>query len=536
MKLQNTDGRSKRFPAVALLIPLLAFLGPTSFLTAKKKTSYDFRPARSAMLSITEHESKRHVTILASDRFKGRGTGTHGGWLAAKYIAAEFARYGLRAGGDQGKYYQRFQVIRPGLKKASLALIKTRESITFFLKSDFIPFSFTGESSLRAPIVFAGYGISAPEFHYDDYEDIDAKGKIVLVLRHEPQENDLQSIFNGRKLTRHALFEEKAMNAKRHGAVAMLLVTDPNNDHGSMEPRGFWPSLYPQRNLQKRWQLQNQNTIGGFPAFWISGKTAEMILRETGRSLQNLQDSIDRSLRPQTFTIPKLVAEVSVKLMQTKHRTQNVLGILEGSDPELRNEVIVIGAHYDHLGSRNGKIFNGADDNASGTAGMLEIAEAFSESPTKPKRSILFAAFSAEELGLLGSKFYVEHPSWSLKKTVAMINLDMIGRNAPNSVSVIGSNRSPELDEINIAANREIGLELLYNGERFFGRSDQANFARYRIPVIFYNTDDHRDYHRPSDTADKIDAHKLVKIARLAFLVGWEIANSKLPPSYNPLY
>ena len=220
-------------------------------------------------------------------------------------------------------------------------------------------------------------------------------------------------------------------------------------------------------------------------------------------------------------------------LKKEVQKTQNVVGFLQGTDPKLRDEVIVIGAHYDHVGMKNGRIFNGADDNASGTAGLLEIAEAFSEMSIRPRRSILFAAFSAEELGLLGSKFYVENPVKPLKKTVAMINLDMISRNLANKVSVIGSNRSRELHEINIAANDEIGLDLVYNGERYFSRSDQANFAKYKIPVIFYNTDAHPDYHRPTDTPEKINAEKLARIARLAFLVAWEISNSNTRPTYG---
>lgn len=518
-------------PFFLSILQILLTLGPLS--AGKKKTTYNFKPAHAPMLSITKEESQHHVNILASSEFAGRGTGTPGQWLAAKYIASEFSKYGLVPVGHEGKYYQKFQVIKPDLKSTSFSIQKNRSTIEFSVKSDFIPFSFSGENKVNAAVVFAGYGITAPEYGYDDYKSIAVKGKIVLVLRHEPQENDPESIFDGTELTRHALFEEKTENAKRHGAAGILLVTDPNGHHGSMSPHGSWNSLYPARNIKKRWQLEALKTELQFPAVWISGKVAEKILMETGYSLASLQTSIDKLFKPKSFTIPQLKIKIAVTLKKEVQKTQNVVGFLPGADPRLLDEIIVIGAHYDHVGMKNGRIFYGADDNASGTAGLLEIAEAFSNMSTRPRRSILFVAFSAEELGLLGSKFYVENPVKPLNKTVAMINLDMISRNRANKVTVIGSNRSRELHEINIAANDEIGLDLVYNGERYFSRSDQANFAKYKIPVIFYNTDAHRDYHRPTDTAEKIDAEKLARVARLAFLVAWEIANSNTRPTYG---
>ncbi len=513
------------------ILHILLILGPLS--AGKKKTTYNFKPAHAPMLSITKEESQHHVNILASDEFAGRGTGTPGQWLAAKYIANEFLKYGLVPLGHDGKFYQKFQVVKSDLKNTSFSIKKNRSTIEFSVKSDFIPFNFTGENKLNAPVAFAGYGITAPEYGYDDYKNIDVKGRIVLVLRHEPQENDPESIFEGIELTRHALFEEKTKNAKRHGAVGILLVTDPNGDHGSMSPQGFWDSLYPRRSVKKHWHIEELKTKLNFPAVWISGEVAEEILVESNYTLASIQTSIDKSLKPKSFMIPWLKVNIEVRLKKQVQKTQNVVGLLRGADPKLRDEVIVIGAHYDHVGIKNGRIFNGADDNASGTAGLLEIAEAFSEMPIKPRRSILFVAFSAEELGLLGSKFYVENPVKPLDQTVVMINLDMISRNHANEVSVIGSNRSRELHEINIAANDEIGLDLVYNGERYFSRSDQANFAKHKIPVIFYNTDAHRDYHRPTDTAEKIDAEKLARVARLAFLVAWEISNSNTRPTYR---
>ena len=504
-----------------------------------RKGTHNFKPARMAMLSITTKESAFHVNILASDEFQGREAGTPGQWLAAKYVANEFSDYGLEPVGDENKYYQNFQIRRPALDEAVFWLEKddsdSKAKIEFSLKSDFIPFGFTGENNITAQVLFAGYGITAPEYNYDDYKNIDASGKIVLVLRHEPQENVTESIFDGLNLTQHAIFSEKAKNAQAHGAVGMLLVTDPAGGHTNLAPQGFWSSLFPERKYKETWELVQRKYTTNFLAAWISVMAAEKIINifERGQTLKSLQQSIDKNLTPKSFEISNLKAHLKISLKQKIRNTQNVLGLLKGYDPELRGELIVVGAHYDHIGIKKGQIYNGADDNASGTAGMLEIAETFSQMSIQPRRSILFAAFTAEELGLLGSEFYVKHPLIPLEQTIAMINLDMISRNQDNLVTVIGSNRSPELHEINLAANEEIGLEFRYNGEKYFSRSDHANFARYQIPVLFFNTDIHRDYHRSTDTSEKINPEKLAKIARLAYLVVWELANSDRRPTFR---
>ncbi|MFQ6112855.1 MAG: M28 family peptidase [bacterium] len=521
-----------------LIVSALTFTFTCSQSRAgSKKEAYNFKPARMGLLSITMNESLEHVNALASEEFQGREAGLPGQWLAAQYIANEFSNYGLLPKGDDHKYFQNFQIVQSDLHEVAFSIerqnLDSKEKLKFALKSEFIPFNFTGENTVTAPVVFAGYGITAPEYNYDDYENIDATGKIVLVLRHEPQENDPGSIFKGTRLTRHSLFEVKARNARDHGALAMLLVTDPVSGHTSLQPHGYWPSLYPEKTLRSEWHLAGSTNPNKFPIAWISVQTAEQILENSGKTLTDLQEAIDETLSARSFVIPSLKARLKISLKKEHRKTQNVIGLLEGSDPELRDEVVVMGAHYDHVGVKNGNIYYGADDNASGTAAVLEIAEAFSEMPIRPRRSLLFIAFSAEELGLLGSTFYVQHPSIPLKQTVAMINLDMISRNGDNRVSVIGSDRSPELHKINLAANEEIGLEFFYNGEKYFHRSDQASFAKHKIPVLFYNTEVHEDYHRPTDTPEKVNPEKLARIARLAFLVAWEVANSNRTPTFQ---
>ena len=527
---------------IAALLIFMGVLPPSHAIMPRsnpKKAAYDFQPARLSILSITMKESQSHVEILASEQFRGRETGKPGQWLAAKYIATEFANYGLQPSGSDHSFYQNFSIRRCDLKQAALS-IETEarfplDQIAFSLETDFIPFHFTGEDDVTAPVVFVGYGISAPEYGYDDYKDVNVRDKVVLILRHEPQENDPNSVFDGVRPTKHAFFETKVKNAGKHGAVGVLVVTDPLGGHSELGPQGDWPSLHKGVLSPNRWQFVPDAEKPCLPALWISTEVADTILRQAGPDLAERQRQIDRTLTPLSAAIKGVATHIEVVLDKEIRKTQNVLGLLEGSGPDLHQELVVIGAHYDHIGVKNGLIHSGADDNASGTAGMLEIAEAFSELPLKPRRSILFVAFTAEELGLLGSQYYVEHPLVPLERTVTMINLDMISRNDANAVTVVGSNRSPELHEINLSANAEIGLEFRYDGERYFNRSDQANFAKHHIPVIFYNTNVHPDYHRPSDVAEKINPEKLARIARLAFLVAWKVANLEPAPTYHPL-
>ncbi len=529
------DSRQPSKLFAILLIPLLALAGWSSASTPKTP-AYDFSLVRIPMLSITMKESQHHVEMLASREFQGRKTGTPGQWLAAKYIANEFADYELRPAGDNGTFYQNFDIAHVDLQHASIALVAASgRRIAFKLRKDFMPQGFTSEGELDAGIAFVGYGITAPEYGYDDYANIDVRGKVVLALRHEPNEHEPESVFGGKRPSHYSEARYKALNALKHGAAGILLVTEPRGGHGSDAPRGYWPSLHSGSTLPKKWKPQSEVADAGLPVSWVSGRVAETILDSKGENLAALQRRLDEDLRPVSFIISGLTIHLKTELEREVRQTQNVVAWLEGSDPELSHEIVIIGAHYDHLGDKRGKIYFGADDNASGTAGLIEIAEAFTKTPILPRRSIVFIAFSGEELGLLGSKYYVEHTVAPLARTASMINLDMISRNEDNNLTVVGTNRSPELHDVNLAANEEIGFNLLYNGERYFKRSDQACFAEHGVPVIFYNTDTHNDYHRPTDTAEKINPEKLARVARLAFLVAWKVAELDERPSYRPL-
>jgi len=488
-------------------------------------------PPRSALDSIRPADVRRHIDFLASDSLKGRDTPSEGLNIAADYLVAEFKRYGLQP--LRGSYFQKFNVNRVRLGDDSyLKLAKTGQPETsFHIKREFMPYGFTTNSTAEGGLIFAGYGITAPEFNYDDYQNIDVKDKVVLIFRHEPGEKDSTSVFDGMKSSAHFQLRSKVENAIAHGAAALLVVNDPLN-HRSMRPRGFpWPSLYkkiPADAIPLTLSLSADKKI---PVVQVGKKFINRIFGGVD-SLKAIQKEIDSSLRTISFEIANFTVNLKTSIKIESETTKNVVALWEGSDPKLKDEAIVIGAHYDHDGVKKidfdpGKdnIFNGADDNASGTAGLLEIAQAFSMAP-RPKRSIIFIAFAGEEKGLFGSRYYVEKPLWSLTDTKAMFNMDMIGRNDGDKLTVIGFTRSPGLNDVNKSENQFIGLKLEYNGEQFFRRSDHYNFARKKIPVLGYHTGEHEDYHKVTDHADKINEGKIAMIAKLLFRTAWQAADT----------
>ncbi len=498
------------------------------FATAHK-SGYDFMPVRAAMHSITAKESQHHVDVLASDAFSGRATGSRGQWLAADYIAKQFQAYGLATLPNLDGFYQKFSAVRRREARAMLSLNHRRRTqrTRFERDVDFSPLNVSGAGDYSAKVVFAGYGISAPEHAYDDYAGLHVSGRVVLVLNGRPAAWPQEA---GPGETGYTAIAAKAQNAMQHGAVGILIVDVPEKNLHRMQPER-------ERHAggSNGWHVEPDLGLDHFPALAVTAKLADRILGDKRDPVTELKRAIDHFGTPVSFEVSDALLRIQVEWRGEKRATQNVLGFLPGSDPILGQEVVVIGAHYDHLGRHNGAVYHGADDNASGTSAILEIAQAFSENVLSTRRSMLFAAFSGEELGLLGSQFYVENPPVPLEQTIAMLNLDMIARNASNEITVVGSNRSRELHGINLAANHEIGFTLVYDGEPYFNRSDQWHFARKKIPAIFYYSGSHRDYHRPTDLAEKIDAQKLTRVARLAFLVAWKTSELDHRPAFHPV-
>lgn len=489
-----------------------------------------FSPGRDERFDvITPALLRRYVDYLASDAMMGRNTPSPQLDSAAQFLAGEFEIDGLEP--VHGSYFQQFGLGIVNLGDDNrLRITKDGKEQQFALKDDFVPFEMTANREVSGPVVFAGYGITAPEYQYDDYAGIDVRGKIVVVLRHEPREDDPNSPFEGEKATQYSNTAEKARIALEHGAAGLLVVTDPLN-HGNLKPRGFpWPSLSRTIPVDALPISLNVGESEKIPVVHI-GPAAVTTLFGSIEALRLVQARIDSTMTPQSFLISSASVIVKTSTVIKKIPARNVVGYCEGSDPELKKEILVIGAHFDHLGYKKGvpagqdSIYNGADDNASGTAGMLALAKAFGTMSQKPKRSILFIGFSGEEEGLLGSQAYVDKPLFPLAQTVAMLNLDMIGRNTIDSLYLVGYSRSPDITRIAQKENRSIGFKLGYTQERFISSGDHGPFLEKKIPFLFFHTGLHGDYHQLTDEPSRINSHKAARVAQLVYRTALHIAN-----------
>lgn len=342
----------------------------------------------------------------------------------------------------------------------------------------------------------------------------------------------------------------KIRNAAKHGAVGVLVVNDPLNhqddrDALSVSVGGtYWPELREVKMKKdedyKFMRFSPRMKIGGddfgvtIPVMGISLRFAAYLVGEN-QSLLTIQQDIDKNLKPRAFAITGKKAAMAVRFNREEVNASNIVAKIEGSDPELKNEYVIIGAHFDHLGKNNrGQIFPGADDNASGTAAVVEIARAFQGMTIKPKRTLIFILFCGEEKGLLGSRYYAEHPLFPLEKTVAAFDLDMIGRNAADQLCVLGKYQYPKLfalvDEIN---RKTVNMELNLSVEQYLMASDHFPFLRHNVPALMFNTGDHDQYHRPEDTVGRILPDKVEKVAQLTFLSMWQIAELPAGSKFN---
>lgn len=510
--------------------------------------------------SIKQQNLKSDVSFLAGNKLKGRLSMDAGDQQAIEWLAAKFKQIGLLPG-NNGSYLQPVKLIEyiPDRKNSYIELVRGDKK--FRWKKPDVFTDFNQDINVSGNVVFAGYGITAPELNYDDYQNIDVKGKIVLVFEHEPQELNSHSIFAGRSNTIYATNKVKALNAQQHGAIAVLVAPEPNRKHPSNQERYKRIGGSTKRAIPLPLQVLAEDTLH-IPVAILSDKVANKIAGENV-SLSKLQSAIDKDLTPQSQVFAN--ADVTVHDHNKSRKTgetYNVVGLLEGSDPTLKAETIIISAHHDHDGKSHGKIWHGADDNASGTAGVLSLANAFvtnakSENGLKPKRSMLFVVFAAEERGLLGAFYMASHPLRPLASTRAMINFDMIGRNekqslqtkgiidipsdTTNRLNIIGAHYSPDYKNTIEQENKYIGLTL---DERFDNeaalnvlfRSDQFPFILHQVPAFWWFTGFHPDYHQTSDTADKLNYVKMQKILRLAYLSGFEFANEETTPLFisNP--
>jgi aminopeptidase YwaD len=471
-------------------------------------------------------EILRHAKYLASDELTGRGVDTPGISLARDYIASEFAKYGLRPGGDGANYLQSFDVAVGVMMKEPSSLVLGQATLA--VNEDWIPLGLSTSDKAEAEVVFAGYGITAKDYGYDDYADVDVKGKIALVLRYEPPPKDDKSPF--RKLpdsSTHAALRTKANNARDHGAAGMILVDLNHTGDEKTE-------LISTRN--SLWRGGNS-----LVAAQVKRRLIEKWLNSQGVSLTALKEKIDQGGKPASMPVRGATLQLQVSLQEVHRRAENVVAVLPGTDPILKKENIVIGAHYDHLGlghfgalarESEGRIHPGADDNASGTAVLLDLARRLSALPAKPARTFLFVAFSAEELGLYGSRHFVTHASF-LSSTKAMINLDMVGRLRENRVTVFGARSGESFSNLISETAGELGLAIVQSDN--VGRSDHMSFYNRKIPVLHFFTGNHADYHRPTDTWEKLNIEGMAKVSDLVLLSALRIDDSKAAPAFVSL-
>ncbi len=493
--------------------------------------------AREYASTITADDLSKHLHIIASDSMQGRDTGSEGQKMAADYIASQFFDSNLKPvirspDGLEG-YYQPVELVKKGWGEVYAETGTQRRE---FLKDFYILGNLNIGQPTQTEVVFAGYGIDSEK--YSDYKNLDVKGKSVLVLNGEPKDKSGKSLVTGTNQESEwtSNWKKKVATAREKGASYVFVVFPENQEKFNQYVNQY-------RHYFSDPKLMLKDKADGMPqdgALFISKAMAAEMFGVSEKTLQKKQQRISRKKKTTSGSLGNATVTLMAASQLTPVDTENVLGLLEGTDK--KDEIIVISAHYDHVGVQDGKIYNGADDDGSGTVTIIELAQAFARAKSDgfgPRRSILFMTVTGEEKGLLGSEYYTNYPAFPLANTVANLNIDMVGRidpaheGNPNYIYLIGSDKlSSELHTISEEANRKftnLQLDYKYNDpndpNRFYYRSDHYNFAKHKIPVIFYFNGTHADYHQPGDDVEKINFTKMEKIGRLIFHTAWEVAN-----------
>lgn len=488
--------------------------------------------------SITENELKAHLEFIASDYMQGRDFGTPipGLEITAKYLQSESLKMGFKLGGENFSQSVKMISIQTDSMNTFIKL-KNKNGGDVFKSNDIITFPGSVKNdTINGAIVFAGYGFKSKETEYDDFGELDLTGKVVMIMTR----NKELAMDTSKKDDNTNLEMAKLAHIFMSGAKAIIYIPDPLN------PDKSWFEMVEDYASAGTYQLEGgENFEMSGNIILVNNAIANAILTESGKTLEEIQRKINESGKPNSFELKDVSAEIQLAKKSEAVFGENIIAIVEGSDPVLKNECVVLTAHYDHVGiTSKGEINNGADDNGSGTVALLEVAEAFSQMKKKPRRSIVFAWVTAEEKGLIGSEYYTLNPYFPLENTVANVNLDMVGRSAnneldkvtnpekslagPNGIYIITGDQSSELVKISNKVCSDLGLipsDAL--SDEFMNSSDQYNFYKNGIPVIGVSTGLHEDYHHPTDDFDKIDYAKMKRVADYTFLVANEIANKK---------
>ena len=522
--------------------------------------------------SITERELRAALFFLASDSMQGRLTNTPQNRLAGEWVQSEFEALGLKAGGQNGSFEHRYSLMTATLGDGNVMRLGAADAAARTavpVGEGFYPHRFSANATVEAPVTFVGFGIESPERGHSDYGGESARiaGNIVMMLDREPGVSDPNSVFDGVVTAEVAQPIKKVLAAQERGALGVVFVEDIHNTAGpqnfAAQSANYWPKEAPR---VERYTLSAWADRVRIPVVQVSRSVAEQLVASSKRPLIDLARAAET--RGGMTPVP-LGTRVSITT-SVAHQTipdRSIVAMIEGSDPKLKDDYVLISAHFDHEGADGPRIYNGADDDGSGTVALIEIAEAYVQAAAagqRPRRSIIFAAWNSEERGLLGAWAYTEDPVVPLECIAAVLNMDMIGRNEEvqvgggnrfrglelqtaesnaNATNIIGTVRSPDLRAAFDKANQATGLELKYrydnNVSNLMRRSDHWPFIQRGVPGVWVHTGLHPDYHTIYDRPEKINYPKMEKIARMVYQASWDLANAPgrprlLPPSRTP--
>jgi hypothetical protein len=501
---------------------------------------------------ITASDMESYVTFLASPLLKGRMNGEEGLEIAGQYIESQAKLLGLKPA-NGNSYFQPYTVSRKTMDpdKTKFQIISAAND-TLTIKDPMYQLVPIGPSDLvlEGEVVFAGYGIKSDKYKYNDFDSLNTEGKILIVMERAPMSEDgKKSRFEEPEWNSQMSFQLKINALILSKAKAILFVPDPKSGFRSLSESS--PGLSGFLGSKVTLKGDNEENTSPFMAMmpkviFVNRSVADALLKGSGHTLEELQKRIDETLQPNSFAIQGKRMKITEVSLKEEKVLNNVAAYIEGSDPNLKNEVVVFSGHYDHIGGSGTKINRGADDDASGCAALLSMAEAFQSLKKKPLRSILFLWVSGEEIGLYGSQSYVDNPLFPLGKTVADLNMDMIGRvkeaadstsstpmTGPKTVFVITDGQSKDLRTIadDVDKKSELDFDYSLSGRdhplQLFARSDHYNFVKKDIPVLFFSTGIHSDYHNSGDVVEKIDFKKMELITRTMYEIGLTVANRK---------
>jgi hypothetical protein len=504
--------------------------------------------------SISSAEMRPDLFFLASDAMQGRLTDSPENAIAADWVVSRLERLGLKPGGQHGSFDHRYQLMTASLAEGNALTVG---SVTGRVGQDFYPHRISANASAEGLLVFAGFGIVSPERQHDDYRDA-VQGRIVIVLDREPGVADPASVFDGVVTSESSTLVRKVLAAQEKGAAGVLVVEDVHNQTAASnfqaQAGNYWPPTPPR---VARYTLKAWSDRVRIPVMQVSVPFAESLVRGTGKPLVDLARTAEARGGVTPVPINRTV-NMTARVDQHTVPDRSVVAMLEGSDATLRNEYVLISAHFDHDGADGPRIQNGADDDGSGTVALIDIAEAFglaARAGQRPRRSIIFAAWNSEERGLLGAWAYTEDPVVPLDRIVAVLNMDMIGRDEEvpvggggrfrgleiqtaesntNATNIIGTLRSPDLRRAFEQANGAIGLDLRFRYDNHVSnlmrRSDHWPFIQRGVPGVWVHTGLHPDYHTVYDRPEKINYAKMEKVARLVYQTAWDVANGPRRP------